>query len=99
LSDERWFLVLLCLILLTLLTSPVQAQPQAKPAVDQYELTWSTYDTGGGTVTSADGDYSLTTTAGQPDASSQVWAGYTLDGGFWHSGMAGGSIYIPVVVR
>jgi hypothetical protein len=92
---KRYLLAFLCLILLTLLTSPVQATP----TVDQYEVSWFTYDTGGGTVTSANNVYSLSSTAGQYDAGSQVGNGYTLDGGFWHSGMAGGSIYIPVVVR
>ncbi len=93
--DRRYLLAFLCLILLTLLTSPVQANPSA----DQYELTWFTYDTGGGTVSSADGVYSLSATAGQHDAGNQVGADYSVDGGFWYSGIQGGSIYIPVVVR
>jgi hypothetical protein len=92
---RRYLLAFLCLILLTLLTSPVQANP----STDLYELTWFTYDTGGGTVTSADGVYTLSSTAGQYDAGSRVGAGYSVDGGFWYSGIQGGSIYIPVVVR
>lgn len=48
-----------------------------------YEITKSTIDGGGGT--SSGGDFVLTGTIGQPDASAQTAGGgeYALAGGFW----------------
>jgi hypothetical protein len=48
-----------------------------------YDLTWNTYDGGGGTSTG--GDFTLSGTAGQPDAGVQTLTGgnYKLKGGFW----------------
>jgi hypothetical protein len=48
-----------------------------------YDLTWNTYDGGGGTSTG--GGFELSGTAGQPDAGEQVLTGgnYSLAGGFW----------------
>lgn len=53
-----------------------------------YAITSSTIDGGGGT--SIGGQYALTGSIGQPDASPQVLAGgqYQLVGGFW-AGLAG----------
>jgi len=50
----------------------------------QYDLTWSTIDGGGGT--SRGGQYMLTGTIGQPDASYSGAGGYELLGGFWPGG-------------
>ena len=48
-----------------------------------YDLTWNTFDGGGGTSTG--GGYALSGTVGQPDANTQTLAGggYKLSGGFW----------------
>jgi hypothetical protein len=47
-----------------------------------YDLSWSTIDGGGGTSTS--GQYSITGTIGQPDASGPLTNGqYSVTGGFW----------------
>ena len=67
----------------------------------QYDLTWNTVDAGGVTALTA-GAYTLSGTAGQPDAA--VWSGgdYVITGGFWRApGAAGGgySIYLPLVLR
>jgi hypothetical protein len=66
-----------------------------------YDLTWNTVDGGGVTALTA-GAYTLSGTAGQPDAA--VWSGgeYTLAGGFWRAPAAAGggySIYLPLVLR
>src|SRR5205814_9359754 len=48
----------------------------------QYSITWSTIDGGGGT--SANGQYSVSGTIGQPDAGPTMSAGnFSVDGGFW----------------
>ena len=71
-------------------------------------LTWFTIDGGGGE--SVGGEYALSGTIGQPDASSTLEGGdYDLTGGFW-GGVALGSmppipvigemtIYMPLVER
>jgi hypothetical protein len=46
-----------------------------------FDLTWNTYDCGGGTSTG--GGYTLIGTIGQPDAGSLANAGLVCAGGFW----------------
>jgi hypothetical protein len=60
-----------------------------------YDLTWNTYDTGGGVLSA--GGYDLTGTIGQPDVA-PVWSGgsYTLVGGFW-GGLSSTKIYLPLI--
>ncbi len=68
-----------------------------------YDLSWWTVDGGGGTVGGS--EYTLTGTAGQPDAGAALSGGsYTLYGGFW-PGAGGGAapgghkLYLPLVMR
>ena len=63
-----------------------------------YDLSWWTVDGGGGTLT-GDGPYTLSGTAGQPEAA--VWSGetYTLAGGFWGGALGGYAVYLPLVLR
>lgn len=67
-----------------------------------YDLTWWTVDGGGGTLASS-GTYTLTGTAGQPDAGAALTSNdYTLVGGFWPGGASGAAehrVYLPLVVR
>ncbi len=60
-----------------------------------YDLTWNTYDTGGGTLSA--GGYDLTGTIGQPDVA-PVWSGggYKLVGGFW-GGAGNTRVYLPLI--
>jgi len=52
------------------------------PLLAQYAIDWDTIDGGGGTSTN--GQYSLSGTLGQPDASSAMTNGqYSVTGGFW----------------
>lgn len=46
-----------------------------------YDLSWNTWDGGGGT--SAGGSYEISGTIGQPDAGVMSGGSYTLSGGFW----------------
>jgi hypothetical protein len=66
-----------------------------------YDLSWWTVD-GGGTTGSTGGGYSLSGTAGQPDAGVLAGGGYTLGGGFWCGGEASPpayEIYLPLALR
>ena len=49
-----------------------------------YQIVWSTIDGGGGQ--SSGGQYKLTGTIGQPDASYSAGGNYELLGGFWPGG-------------
>ncbi len=92
------FLILLVGLALGVLVIPALARPQAVPNADTYDLTWFTHDGGGGTVISTDGVYSLSATAGQPDAA-QLTGGYTLSGGFWYGASLNYGVYLPRVLK
>ena len=90
------------LLLLAAGGAPLLAQdPQARPAEPAaYELSWWTID-GGGTVDSSGGPYTLSGTAGQPDARGMIGGPYHLTGGFW-SGLGVAmpyGIYLPLTLR
>jgi len=88
------------LVLLLLVSSTLIALAQSGGG---YDLSWWTVDGGGGTV--SESGYTLTGTAGQPDAGAALSGGsYTLYGGFWPgagSGAAPGGhkLYLPLVMR
>jgi hypothetical protein len=49
-----------------------------------YSVNWSTIPGGGGTSTSTNGQYAVSGTIGQPDASGAMSGGnYSVTGGFW----------------
>jgi hypothetical protein len=85
-------------LLLLFLAIPAVARPQAAPAHDTYDLTWNTLDGAGGTLTSLDGVYTLTSTAGQPEAG-QLANGYTLKGGFWNGVSLNYTISLPLLAK
>jgi len=89
---KRIVLVVLLLGLLAL-TATVQADGPI------YTLDWWTVDGGGGRWASADEQYVLDGTVGQPDA--RVWSDgdYTLAGGFWGGAAVAYNIYLPLVLR
>ena len=64
-----------------------------------YSLDWWSVDGGGGS-SSANASYSLSGSAGQPDAGLMTGTGYQLAGGFW-TGLvpASASIYLPLLTR
>jgi hypothetical protein len=63
-----------------------------------YDLSWWTVDGGGGTLTN-DGIYTLSGTAGQPDAAVWLNGAYTLGGGFWRGTIGRYVVYLPLVLR
>ena len=69
-----------------------------------YDLAWWTVDGGGSAMTGSAGSktYSLTGTAGQPDAGVLAQGRFLLAGGFWAGGRfipAGHQVYLPLVLR
>lgn len=56
----------------------------ASAGLSDYQIVWSTIDGGGGQSTG--GQYVLTGTIGQPDASYSAGGNYELLGGFWPGG-------------
>ncbi len=52
---------------------------------DVHDLSWNTVDGGGYTFSRGRG-YTLSGTAGQPDAGALTGGGFTLGGGFWRGG-------------
>jgi hypothetical protein len=65
-----------------------------------YDLTWWTVD-GGGKTSVSGGEYTLLSTAGQPDAEVPVGGGqYTLLSGFWPGeSLLRGSVFLPLILR
>lgn len=71
-------------------------------AADGYQINWWTVDGGGGRSQSAEGQYTLVGTIGQPDAGSAAGGEYTLKGGFWQAIGAAIQeflIHLPLIIR
>jgi len=83
-------------VILTALGLPSVATPVWAQTGGGYDLTWSSFDGGGGT--SSSGSYTLSGSIGQPDASLASGAGYTLSGGFWLAA-DGPSLFLPIIQR
>ena len=93
----HWRPGLICLALLVLVALAVLlAVPILAQAGGGYDLTWNSFDGGGGT--SSSGGYTLSGSLGQPDASLASGAGYTLSGGFWQAA-DGPSLFLPIIQR
>jgi hypothetical protein len=96
----KWatILAVAAVLLLAALAQPGDA---AAPA-DGYTLSWWTVAGGGDTSVTA-GDYTLSSTAGQPGAGELGGGDYTLGGGFWGGGVViqigDYYIYLPLVLR
>jgi len=101
-SQTRPYGVTYTLAVLLALALAVGALAVYAQAGGGYDLTWNTVDAGGVTRnTASGGGYTLSGTAGQPDAATWTGGGYTLSGGFWHaaSGAGGTSVYLPIIVK
>ena len=89
---KKQILLILYLIILILgLTSPVLAESTAI-----YDLPWWTVDSGGVTG-STSGNYTLSGTAGQPDAGSLSSGDYDLAGGFWGGILGKLQNFLPLI--
>jgi hypothetical protein len=105
-ASVTYTLALVPLVVLALAAGALAVYAQAGGG---YDLTWNTVDAGGATHYTAGGGYTLSGTAGQPDAalwsgggaSAPLSTGYTLSGGFWHAPLGGGGtkVYLPLIVK
>jgi hypothetical protein len=89
--------VLVSLLLVALLAAGVAWAAQST----DYDLSWWSIDGGSQTFSSADG-YTLSGTAGQPDANVLLGGEYTLAGGFFSGGETvrePHGVYLPLVLR
>ena len=101
---QRALALLEIVAVLLLLSTGLFGRPvlaRAETAVG-YVLSWWTVD-GGGVSNQGSGGYSLSGTAGQPDA--VTWSGgdYSLTGGFWSGSSGAGeafeNLYLPVLLK
>ena len=74
--------LLLLLVLLLLLIGTTIASAQTDT---DYSISWWTVDGGGGDSQSADEQYKLNGSIGQPDVGHATGNGYSVKGGFWIS--------------
>lgn len=85
-------------VLVVLLTALLTAGLVFAGPIVGYTLPWWTTDGGGGT--SSGGGYTLSGTAGQPDAGTLTGGGFTLEGGYWSGAASSGfAIYLPVLMK
>jgi len=93
---KRKIKVLLMFSLLTLLLTATAL------ATGDYQIAWWTVDGGGGNCQSADEQYTLSGTVGQPDASFASGGEYAFHGGFWQgigAAIREFLIHLPLVHR
>jgi hypothetical protein len=93
---KELYVVVLFIVLISLLLAGTAL------AANGYQINWWTVDNGGGRSQSADGQYALSGTIGQPDAGSSTGGEYTLNGGFWHglgAAIQEFLIHLPLVSR
>ena len=88
----------LCLALVpaALAAAAIQAAPEASTA-GGFAIPWWTVDGGG--KTSQGGAYTLSGSAGQPDAGSASGGSYGLFSGFWAIKLQESVIYLPVIAK
>ena len=91
--------IFLALLLLLLVVSLLRVQPGnwTARALNGYDLSWWTVDGGGGAAEG--GPYTLTGTAGQPDAGVLSGGTYILGGGLWGGGALarGYDLFLPLI--
>jgi hypothetical protein len=87
--------LILAIVPAALAVAAIQAAPDA-PA-SGFAIPWWTVDGGG--KTSQGGPYTLSGSAGQPDAGAAAGGDYTLHSGFWGIKLQQSVIYLPVVAK
>ena len=95
-------LILLSLLFVLPGSTRAVAPPAMAGAETGYDLSWWTVD-GGGCTSVTSGVYTLSATAGQPDAGTTSHSPYALLGGFWDGTVGGATtgtrVFLPVVLR
>jgi hypothetical protein len=90
-KSKRWLIVVCLVAFLALAAYPVLAESSTT-----YDLSWWTVD-GGGATGLTSGSYTLSGTAGQPDAGSLSSGDYDLAGGFWTSLVTLIHNFLPII--
>ena len=98
-NSKRTRLIVSALVMLLLFfagTTLVTAQTS-----NGYNISWWTTDGGGGTSQSADGQYTLNGTIGQPEIGTASGNGFEVGGGFWGEGILHKirNIFLPLIMR
>jgi hypothetical protein len=91
---RRFTLVFLAILVLSVTVTLVVAEANV---LATYMIPWWTVDGGGGT--SQGGGYTLSGTAGQPDAGNANGGTYSLRSGFWQVNDFPHKIYLPMIIR
>jgi hypothetical protein len=98
----KWTIILAVTVLMLLTASTAAQSGDVAAPNASYTLFWWTVDGGGDTSVTV-GKYTLSGTAGQPDAGELSQGSYTLGGGFWGGGVLVEGrdryIYLPLVLR
>jgi hypothetical protein len=92
-KTKRWLILTLFLAILAIAVVPVLAETSAT-----YDLSWWTVD-GGGITDKTSGSYTLSGTAGQPDAGSLSSGAYNLAGGFWAGILVKLESFLPLIKK
>lgn len=92
-KTKRWLILFFLIVLLALAAVPVLAETNAT-----YDLSWWTVDSGGANGLTA-GNYTLSGTAGQPDAGSFSSGDYDLAGGFWAALLQKLDVFLPLIKK
>jgi hypothetical protein len=95
-----------CALLVLTVVLALGREALAEPAVAAsaamdggYDLSWWSVD-GGGHIFSADGEYGLSGTIGQPDAGlGRTTGGYRLRGGLWSFGPSRYDVYLALGLK
>ena len=90
-KKKRWLILLCLLALFAMAAVPVLAETTAA-----YDLSWWTVDSGGATGLTS-GAYTLSGTAGQPDAGTLSSGDYDLAGGFWAALLEKLEVFLPMI--
>ena len=86
------------LFLVTVLMVAFVITPALSQTSNSYDLTWNVISSGGGTLLSGNGQYSLSGTVGQPGTMLLTGGSYSLQSGFWASSSSI-ELYLPFVQR
>ena len=87
--------LILAIVPAALAVVAIQAAPGT--SASDFAVPWWTVDDGG--KTSQGGPYTLSGSAGQPDAGGASGGSYTLHSGFWSITLQRSILYLPVIVK
>jgi hypothetical protein len=85
------------LLIVLMLGWAALAQARSSEGAGLYDLSWYTFDAGGGTRSS--GSYTINGTIGQPEAALMSNGSYSLAGGFWGGTAVQYQTYLPLILK